>query len=232
VPDVVVALAELRGSIAWPDESVDVTSRAVAAIAARPPRRRWPVVAAALVAVISVGVPAAAHLLHVAGVRVMFSGDVPPDLSGRLLLGRPATSVPDEFPVPSGVGRPAAAYEGRPAGGETLVWAPSARLPEVLDSGVGMIITRFPGALERDLLEKRVFAGATVETTTVDGRPAYWLGGGPHGFLYLDDHGAPREDTLRLAGHALLWVRGDHTYRLESSLPRADAVALAESMAE
>jgi hypothetical protein len=223
------ALDDVAGALVWPDPSIDVTSRAVARLAPRRRSRRWAVAAIVAVVAVGAGVPAAAHLLDVRGVRVTRSGAVPPGLAGDLDLGAPV-EVPDDVAVPKGIGRPAAAFAGRPSGGLTLVWAPSDRLPEVRDLGVGLVLTRFRGRVGRPLLEKRVYDGGTLEATTVDGAPAYWLGGAPHGFLYVDPSGQPVEDTLRLSGHALLWTRDGWTYRMESSLSLAASRALAASM--
>ena len=234
MPDVVALLDELASTIAWPDESIDVTARAVESISARRQGRRWPVVAAAAaVVVIGVGVPAAAHLLHIGGARITLTGDVAPDLGGRLLLGRP-TSLRAHAPRPPDLGAPAAAFEGRPEGGYTEVWpGPSGPLSGMHGPRSGkhgpVIITSFPGTLHRDLIEKRIFEGGTLQATTVDRDPAYWISG-PHAFLYLDANGQPQEDTVRLSGHALLWTRDGTTYRLESSRSLAESVALAESM--
>ena len=229
MPEVIRALESLAQSLEWPDQSVDVTARALASIPTARRRRRWPVVAAAAVAAVSVAVPAAAHFFSFGGVRVSLQGGVAEDLGTTLDLGADA-GLPDDFPLPDDVGAPADAYEGRPPGAHTVVWAASDQLPQVLDTGVGLLITRFPGALRQVLLEKRIFEGGTIEPVTVDGAPAWWIGGRPHGFFVVDGDGQVREDRARLAGHALLWQRDGFTYRMESALTRDQSVRLAESM--
>lgn len=215
--DVLDALADLRASLAWPDDDVDVTARAMAELGPRQDRRRWPyVAAAAAVVAIGAGVPVAAHLLGVGGVRIVLTGEVPDEIGGELQLGRPTALREDEVRPPS-LGAPAAAFEGRPDGGYTEVWPGP------------IIVTRFPGALDDELIEKRVFEGGTVERTEVDGDLAYWISA-PHGFLYLDEEGRPQEDTIRLSGSALVWSRDGVTYRLESDRDLVASVALAESM--
>ena len=215
--DVLAALADLRASLAWPDDDVDITARALADLGPRRGRPRWPyVAAAAAVAAIGAGVPVAAHLLGVEGVRIVLTGEVPDDIGEELQLGRPTELREDEVRPPA-LGAPAAAFEGRPAGAYTEVWPGP------------VIVTRFPGSVEDQLIEKRVFAGGTVERTSVDGDAAYWISA-PHGFLYLDERGQAQEDTLRLSGRALVWSRDGITYRLESARDLAEAVALAESM--
>lgn len=227
MPDVVAALGELSSSLAWPDESADVTARAIASIGPRRAVvRRWPYVAAAAVVAIGLGVPAAAHLLSIGGVRITLTGEVPADIGGELLLGRP-TELREDAPRPPSLGDPAAAFEGRPDGGYTEVWpGPSGPLS---GNHSPVIITSFPGTLDGELIEKRVFGGGTVEATSIDGDPAYWISG-YHGFLYLDEDGQPQEDTIRLSGNALVWTRNGTTYRLESSLSLAESLDLAESM--
>lgn len=215
--DVVVALADLRSSLAWPDDDVDVTARALSRIGPRSRRPRWPIIAAIAVAGVGAGVPVAAHYLSIGGVRIEQSGrDLPADIGGDLLLGRP-TEVRSAAPRPPALGAPARAFEGRPAGGYTDVW-----------SGP-VILTSFPGRVERDLIGKVTFNGATVVATTVDGEPAYWIGT-PHTFLYYDERGDAQQDTLRLSGNALVWTRDGVTYRLESDRTLAESVELAESM--
>ena len=216
--DVVAALADLRTSLAWPEDDVDLTARALVDLDRRRRPSRWPYVAAAAVVAIGVGVPAAAHLLGVGGVRIVLTGEVPDDIGDELRLGRPTALREDEVRPPA-LGAPAAAFEGRPAGAYTEVWPGP------------VLVTRFPGSVDDQLIEKRVFSGGTVERTSVDGDAAYWISA-PHGFLYVDEDGEAQEDTLRLSGNALVWSRDGVTYRLESDRDLASAVTLAESMFE
>jgi hypothetical protein len=205
---------------------------------AAPRRSRWiapaaAVVLAVLLAVTAVpaGREAVADLLGIGGVRIRLTGGVPDGVGTELDLGRavPAEEL-DDATAPSGLGDPAAAFAGRPRGALTLVWAPSEALPEVLDTGVGLLFSTFPGDLERSLIEKRVLAGSTLEATTVAGQPAYFVAGAPHTFLYVDPAGNPVEDTVRLSGNALVWADDGVTYRLESALPLEETRALAESI--
>ena len=126
--------------------------------------------------------------------------------------------------TPDRIGAPDAAFTGRPEGGTSFVWKPSAPLPRVFDSDIGLLLTEFPGGLDRQLVEKLVPPGTTIEPVTVDGAAGYWLGDGVHEFFYLDADGEPQPDTARLAANTLLWERDGVTYRLESALDR-DAAA-------
>jgi len=208
------------------------------------PRRRVALAAAAIVAAVLVvsAVPptrqAVADLLGMGGVRITQTDSPFRHGPGHLDLGEPVTwaearrLAPGPLPRPPVLGAPTAVFAGEPPGGVTLVWAPDERLPEVGDYGVGLLITAFPGSVDRseDTIEKRTTAGGTVESTEVNGEPAYWLGGAPHEVSYLDEHGETRQDTIRLSGHALVWAHDGVTYRLESALAVADALRLAESL--
>lgn len=178
---------------------------------------------------------AIADLLGLGGVRITTEDRLPPGLAGTLDLGQPITVDDAQARLGgalsfSSVGAPDGAFAGRPPGAVTVVWAPSPERPEVLDTGVGLLLSVFPGDLDRQLVEKRVAAGTTVEATTVSGREAYWVGGAPHAFLYLDEQQRPREDTIRLSGHSLLWADDGSTYRLELAGSLAQARAVAEAL--
>jgi hypothetical protein len=80
------------------------------------------------------------------------------------------------------------------------------------------------------MIAKLVDRGATVESVTVGGQPAFWIGGRPHEVVLLDEHGEYVMETLRLEGNVLLWVRNGVTLRIESALLRDEAIHIAESM--
>ena len=67
-----------------------------------------------------------------------------------------------------------------------------------------------------------------VQETTVRGQPAFWVEG-PHPLQLQDGR---YQDWLFVEGSVLLWADGNVTYRLESDLPLAEAVGLAESLVE
>ena len=139
-----------------------------------------------------------------------------------------------DFPVqvPSSLGPPDSVYVDA-AAAETvvsLVYRPGPELPEAGSTGVGLLLSQFRGRLETDVLAKFLGPGSRMEAVSVDGRPGYWLPGPPHVVLYLDPRGEVREDTARLAANVLLWDDGGVIRRLESSLPRDAALALARSV--
>jgi hypothetical protein len=68
-----------------------------------------------------------------------------------------------------------------------------------------------------------------VEFVTVGGQFALWFPE-PHEVAVLEPDGTPRRESARLAGHTLVWERGDVTMRLEGDLTKRRAVAVAESL--
>ena len=51
-----------------------------------------------------------------------------------------------------------------------------------------------------------------------------------HEFMYLDPNGDVVSESRRIVGDSLIWTRGDMTLRMETSLGRAAAIALAETI--
>jgi hypothetical protein len=110
-----------------------------------------------------------------------------------------------------------------------LVWAASDRLPATTEPGVGLILTEFRGTVGDGWFTKALGPGTTVEVVRVGDLRGYWISGQPHQFFYEGPNGFV-DETRRLVGDVLLWADGPITYRLETSLGRDAAVAIAESM--
>lgn len=250
-------LEDLAAHLDWPDPP-DLSSvvrvriaesniRTVARAREREPRRWIAVgVAAALLIAAVLVIPgprrAIARFFGIEGVRITGtdtdSPALPATVTNGLRLGEraPLDDVVDQasFPVmaPIDLRTPNAAFRGEPSPeAVTLVWAPSDRLPPTGPAGgVGLLLTQFPGRIERPLLDKQIGPDAVVEATMVDDRPAYWITGAAHLLIYLDADGQRRDDTVRLAANTLLWSNAGVTYRLESALDRDAAIALAASL--
>jgi hypothetical protein len=75
-----------------------------------------------------------------------------------------------------------------------------------------------------------IAVGTRVIRTHVGGEPAAYLEGAPHEVFFLDAHGSPRTDGVRLAGNVLLWQRGTLTLRIEGARSLRDALAVARSL--
>ena len=242
----VLELEDLGRHLTAVDDDVDVVARALDQIERATRRtRHWRRVAvgaavAAAVALLVLVIPPARHavadLFGIGGERITRTSSLPSNLGTRFDLGRPIdvedarrhASAP--IATPDRIGAPDAAFTGRPAAGTSFVWKPSAPLPRVFDSDIGLLLTEFPGGLNRQLVEKAVPTGTTIEPVTVNGADGYWLGNGVHAFFYLDADGEPQPDTARLAANTLLWARDGVTYRLESALDRDAALAIARQL--
>jgi hypothetical protein len=183
---------------------------------------------------------AVARWLGMGGVTLTYGDDVPSaagrsyDLGSPVPLARAVAGAQDAgwtLQAPAAAGHPDRAYVDQPAGSVTLAWAPAASLPEIDDSGLGLVVTAIPGTTDAGGMSKLTSAGTIVELVRVGDTPAYWIAGDLHVVAITDPDGQIVTHSSRLASNTLLWTEGEVTYRLESSLDREDAVALAEDLA-
>jgi hypothetical protein len=242
----VLELEDLGRRLATVDDGVDVVSRALDQIERAERRTRtWRRVTvgaavAAAIALLVLVIPPARHavadLFGIGGERITRTESLPRDLGTRFDLGTPIgvadarRAAPAKIANPDRIGPPDAAFTGRPAGGTSFVWHPSAHLPRVFDSDIGLLLSEFAGSLDRQLVEKVVPPGTTIDPVVINGGAGYWLGNGVHEFLYLDAEGNPQPDTARLAANTLLWEQDGVTYRMESALDRDAALAVARQL--
>ncbi len=78
---------------------------------------------------------------------------------------------------------------------------------------------------------KGVGDGTVVEEVEVGGLRALWLSGSPHLILIQAPNGSYREESSRIVeGNVLAWETPAVTYRLETNLPLAEALRIAESL--
>jgi len=209
--------------------------------APRAPYRRRRVIAVAVGSVVALFAfpgprEAVADWLGLSAVQIVRVDEVPADIGTTLRLGRevPVGSIPSpSFTVvaPPSPGPPQRAYVDEPATGSvTLVWAATDDLPEIHDTGVGLLLTEIPGRVDEPLLEKRLDEHTTIERVPVGSAMGYWIAGGAHELLYLAPDGSVRPDTTRLAANTLIWTANGIVFRLETALDRAAAVDLANSL--
>jgi len=123
-------------------------------------------------------------------------------------------------------------YSNRPAGGGVyLVYGSRPGIPVASETGVAVLVGEFQGRADQNLFLKGVGPGTTVEQVTVNGLPGIWVSGAPHQFFYTDPDGRVQMETLRLATNTLLWTSQDGVlYRIEASVTKQQALAIAESM--
>ena len=220
--DLVEQLQELAPAVEWPETP---------GFAPRLARRRRPyrrqVLVLVAVAVLAVAIASAVpparsavlRLLHLGGVSVERVEVLPPAQERPLAvsLGSPVspgvaeTALGRPFRLPAVSGMPRL-YE-QDGVVSTLLATPEPVLLSEL---------RAPGPI---LLKKVAGLATNVEQANVgQGVDAIWISGEPHVVFFA-------ALPARLAGNALVWVRGNVTYRLEgASLTEDDAVRLAREI--
>lgn len=225
-------LAEL--SIEWP-ETPDIAA-AVAPRLAAAPRRRWfaarpawqiAVAAVALVIAVLMAVPptraAVLDLLGLRSVRIEHREPRPSTFGQRLAVGDPVTlaQARKKFPVrlPEALGAPTAVYLADDPTRVDLVYRG------------GPLVTELRATVT-PVIQKAIGAATKFERLKVDGDPAYFISGGPHGFAYIPaGTQEPMFEDQRLAGNTLLVERSDGMLlRIEGKLDRDEAVRIAESV--
>lgn len=215
----------------------------------RPPRWRLVRVLAiaalllALAAATTLAVSPAARdslrdLLDIGGVEIETTTAPPPPAVRRGPdLGQPSTLATATAElgfrplVPAALGRPDGVFAARHPHALNLAYRPDPpRLPYTTTTGVGLLATELPGRVSREYLHKVVSLATRVERLTVDGRPAVWIAGAPHFFLYGARDGRILESELDVAQNVLLLERGRVLVRLEGAFGEREAVRIARSL--
>lgn len=236
----------------------DIASDLAAQIGAARPARRidWRLVAIIALAVLAavataLAVPASrsaiADFFGIEGIRIEFGGDdrdvpeTPTSIGGSLLLGEETTLDAARAEAPFGIVAPGDDAAGAPdevylnrRGGATVVgmlWRATDALPEIGDTGVGMLLLEIEADADDEIVVKKIVGGGEFTMAEIDDSPGFWIEDGvlavePVEGLMLD----LLEPELRRSGHVLIWSDGEITYRLETALPMADAVRIAESL--
>lgn len=108
--------------------------------------------------------------------------------------------------------------------GVLYAWRPSATYPRIEGTEWGLVLIVAQG--DREFATKTVNRFDALVDVRVNGRPAGWIPA-PHEISVSTDEGS---ETFSVRGNVLIWQAGDLTYRLETELGRAEAIALAESI--
>lgn len=95
----------------------------------------------------------------------------------------------------------------------------------VVDDGREILVSTVDGRFDVALVRKSVGSDSAVVETSVGGRPALWIDGGPHLMSFVAPDGSVIEE--RVAGNTLLWRDGTVTRRVEGFAELADAVEFA-----
>jgi hypothetical protein len=80
------------------------------------------------------------------------------------------------------------------------------------------------------ILKKLVPSSTEVRSVSVEGARGYFLSGGDHIVLYVDEHGREIAESARLARNVLVWSRGGLSYRLEGDFTQDRALEIARSL--
>jgi hypothetical protein len=149
-------------------------------------------------------------------------------------LGHPATLREAEreagfaVQVPAVLGDPEAVWVDSAQDGTRVVlaWPASETLPTIDDLPWGAVLYEFHGQMEQ--ASKGVFMdGNTFEDVDVDGHDGIWIAG-EHELDIVTDEGT--YSRYRVTGNVLVWEADGIVLRLETSLGRAAALRIAESI--
>jgi hypothetical protein len=139
------------------------------------------------------------------------------------LLGR-------DVPIPERLGRPDRVWADRVftevgrVARVTLAWQARPDLPEISDTRYGAVLMVFEG--DANLASKAVYEDTGVlQFETIGGVDYYWTRG-THLLELLTSDGVA---FVRVEGNVLLWRDGRHTMRLETLLPKAEALRIGVS---
>ena len=102
-------------------------------------------------------------------------------------------------------------------------WRPSATYPRIEGTEWGLMLIVAQGNAE--FATKTVNRFEALVDVNVNGHRAFWIPV-PHQISIETANGS---QTFSVTGNVLIWQAGDLSYRLETSLGRSDAIALAES---
>ena len=80
------------------------------------------------------------------------------------------------------------------------------------------------------ILKKLVPSSTSVHEVSVGGARGYFLSGGEHVVLYVDERGREVSESARLARNVLAWSRGGVSYRLEGDFSQDRALEIARSL--
>jgi hypothetical protein len=203
------------------------------------PRQAYGVAAAALAAAVvaltaAVAVPGSRsaiadffHLSHVRIERDQGGSRTPPALSPES-FARPTTvgevrgivDFPIKLPAAGGrVSRPDATYiQGEQYDAPIAIFVYEQAGYDIYESHDAYI-------------NKIIHSATPSRLVSFDGHYAYWVEGGGHVVESLDAEGRVVIETRRTVERAtLIWEENGITYRIESSLPQAQTIAVAESL--
>ena len=250
------ALSELSETLRWPAET-DIASAVATSIRDRrdrippflprlsmPSRRRTLLLVAAALLLLSAAAFAAKLVIDLGAVTITkLPGRptaIPSATFGAGDLGSPvsldeAAAIAGFIPqIPTRLGTPDGVWVEEARAGPfaptlsrriVTAWRPRAGVPRIPGTPWGAVLMQFKGPV--DVAFKTVFSETgRFGQALVDGESAYWTTG--HHVLQLISGTELR--SYRVTGSVLLWAHGGFTHRLETTLSRAGATAIAETL--
>lgn len=115
-------------------------------------------------------------------------------------------------------------------GGVALIYGARDGFPADQQTGIALVLTEFRRDIGPETFAKLINAGVTVTPTTVSGEPGYWIAGGDHMLIYVDEEGREQFEMTRLVGDTLIWEQAGLTLRLENAPSLESARRVAESV--
>lgn len=106
----------------------------------------------------------------------------------------------------------------------------------VLDYGAAVVVLQYENfdlweSQAVGLFEKGLPASSVLREFTIKGNNAAWISGGNHIIEYVDGQGRPVAGSQRTVDrNTLVWSTAFANYRIETDLPEAEAIAVAESL--
>jgi hypothetical protein len=185
-----------------------------------------------------------ANWLHAGGIHLeivdRFADDNEVDIDDRLILGDATTlneatrqaglplfQLADTDPVRVFL---------RQDGGTIIVsqiYGPSDALPEIGGTGVGGLLMQVAATGDFTALTKQALPRTGFDIVEFnDDAVGFWIASGNLVAVPFDPHGTFRLDHVsRQTGNVLIWERGGVGFRLETALPKDEAITLAERLA-
>ena len=200
------------------------------------PRRRVLLLAVAGVLLLAGTAVAARLAIGAIEIRVIATPTAPsptavesgPALGERVTLEEARARVAFPLVLPAGLGPPAEVHVAESAFSArvvVLVWRADPSHPGIEGTPWSTILMELPGSTE-PLAYKDVLAETGLQAVQVGNHDAFWVSG-PHQLTLITPSG---EERFTVTGNVLLWEQDGTTLRLETALPKAQAIALAETI--
>jgi hypothetical protein len=186
---------------------------------------------------------AVADLLGLPGIRIELTDrdttdDVPTSIGSSLLFGERTTlagameNAPFTLKVPGdeSLGDPDEVWM-RISGDVTvvsLVYGEREDLPEIGETGVGMLLMQIHSGEDAPFLAKRASRFAPPESVTVNGEGGFWIENGE--LVVLPSEFTGDQGMTRPSGNVLIWADNGVTWRMETALEMNTAIRIAESL--